>query len=118
MHEDLLHRGEVFLAYSADGTYPVGRNVFEGGSRGDSAVGISHYRVILIPANVANVLFHNLMGLKILHFVQNDRGYRPMVLKKSLPLSSTMPRSGYSTHSMLLMPSLDRTAAGPPMEPR
>ena len=54
--------------------------------------------------------------------------------KKSLPLSSTrmkagksttwifqmasMPSSGYSTHSMLLMLFILSTAAGPPMEPR
>ena len=60
--------------------------------------------------------------------------YRPIVLKKSLPLSSTrmkagksttsifqmasIPSSGYSTHSMLLMFSCARMAAGPPMEPR
>ena len=62
------------------------------------------------------------------------RYYNPMVLKKSLPLSSTrmkagksttsifqmasMPSSGYSTHSILLMFSCARMAAGPPMEPR
>ena len=55
-------------------------------------------------------------------------------LKKSLPLSSTrmkagksstsifqmasMPSSGYSTHSMLLMLDCERTAATPPMLPR
>lgn len=55
-------------------------------------------------------------------------------LKKSLPLSSTrmkagksstsifqmasMPSSGYSTHSMLLILFWARMAAGPPMEPR
>jgi len=54
--------------------------------------------------------------------------------KKSLPLSSTrmkagksstsifqmasMPNSGYSTHSMLLMLFCARMAAGPPIEPR
>ena len=61
-------------------------------------------------------------------------GYSPIVLKKSLPLSSTrmkagksttsifqmasIPSSGYSTHSMLLIFSCARMAAGPPMEPR
>ena len=55
-------------------------------------------------------------------------------LKKSLPLSSTrmnagksstsifqiasIPSSGYSTHSMLLMLFCARMAAGPPIEPR
>ena len=55
-------------------------------------------------------------------------------LKKSLPLSSTsmkagksstrifqiasIPSSGYSTHSMLLILFWARMAAGPPMEPR
>ena len=54
--------------------------------------------------------------------------------KKSLPLSSTrmnagksstvifqmasIPSSGYSTHSMLLMLHCERTAATPPMVPR
>lgn len=60
--------------------------------------------------------------------------YSPIFLKKSLPLSSTrmkagksstrifqtasMPSSGYSTHSMDLMLSCARMAAGPPIEPR
>ena len=60
--------------------------------------------------------------------------YRPIFLKKSLPLLSTrmkagksttrifhtasIPNSGYSTHSILLMLSCDRMAAGPPMLPR
>ena len=60
--------------------------------------------------------------------------YRPNFLKKSLPLSSTrmkagksstrifqmasMPNSGYSTHSMLLILLWERTAATPPMVPR
>ena len=61
-----------------------------------------------------------------------QRGFN--CLKKSLPLSSTrmkagksstsifqmasMPSSGYSTHSMLLILFWARMAAGPPMEPR
>ena len=65
---------------------------------------------------------------------RHSADYNPIVLKKSLPLSSTrmkagksttsifqmasMPSSGYSTHSMLLIFSWARMAAGPPMEPR
>ena len=60
--------------------------------------------------------------------------YSPILLKKSFPLSSTrmkagksstrifqmasIPSSGYSTHSMLLMLLCERTAATPPMVPR
>ena len=65
-------------------------------------------------------------------YLQVQRGL--ICLKKSLPLSSTkmnagksstcifqiasMPNSGYSTHSMLLILFCDKTAAGPPIEPR
>ena len=65
------------------------------------------------------------------HFL-GHQGFR--VLKKSLPLSSTrmnagksstsifhtasMPSSGYSTHSMLLIELCESTAATPPIEPR
>ena len=65
-------------------------------------------------------------------YLQLQRGFS--CLKKSLPLSSTkmkagksttlifqiasMPNSGYSTHSMLLMLFIDRTAAGPPILPK
>ena len=70
-----------------------------------------------------------------LYFLQALQGVQGFsCLKKSLPLSSTrmnagksstvifqmasMPSSGYSTHSMLLMLLCDRTAATPPMVPR
>mgnify|MGYP006873064844 CR=1 FL=1 len=67
-----------------------------------------------------------------LHEQEGDHGFN--CLKKSLPLSSTkmkagksstvifqiasIPNSGYSTHSMLLMLLFDNTAATPPMVPR
>ena len=69
---------------------------------------------------------------KVLHQHLQSHGFN--CLKKSLPLSSTrmkagksttcifqmasMPSSGYSTHSMLLMLFMESTAAGPPMLPK
>ena len=66
------------------------------------------------------------------NYLQAQRGFS--CLKKSLPLSSTkmkagksstsifqmasIPSSGYSTHSMLLMLFCAKMAAGPPIEPR
>jgi hypothetical protein len=37
---------------------PVGRKVFELGSWGDTIVGVTLCGVILVPADVANILFH------------------------------------------------------------
>jgi hypothetical protein len=53
---DLLCRGEIVFAYAANGAYPVCRDVCERSSGSNTAIGISHGRVINIPANVTYVL--------------------------------------------------------------
>jgi hypothetical protein len=54
----LLFR-EIFLAYTAQGAYPVGWEVFEGCSGGYAVVGIAYCGVVYVAASVANILFHN-----------------------------------------------------------
>ena len=123
----LFCRGKIVLPYPANRANPVGRDVSESGSRGDATVRVAHSGIIDVPANVAYV-FH------ILVIVLSGFYYRPILLKKSFPLSSTrmkagksstvifqmasMPSSGYSTHSMLRMLLWESTAATPPMVPR
>ena len=46
------------LAYAADRAYPILGEVFESCSRGDSVVGISDCRIILIATCTADVLIH------------------------------------------------------------
>ena len=87
-----------------------------------------------------SVNYMSLLGKNVIHVhkleVERPRifAHYYVVLKKSLPLSSTrmkagksstvifqmasIPSSGYSTHSMLRMLLWDRTAATPPMVPR
>ena len=80
------------------------------------------------PAPVSPYIIYDYYLLHALHGVHGLS-----CLKKSLPLSSTnikagkfstlifhiasMPSSGYSTHSMLLMQLCDSTAATPPIVP-
>lgn len=49
----------------AEGTHPVGGQVFELGAGGYAMLRIALCRVILIPADVANILFHNFVVLKV-----------------------------------------------------
>jgi hypothetical protein len=55
----LLYR-EVILAYSADGAYPIFRDVFKGCAWGDAAIRIANFWVIHVTTGFANVLFHKL----------------------------------------------------------
>ena len=47
------------LVYRAEGAHPVGGQVLELGAGSDAVVGVALRGVILIPADVANILFHN-----------------------------------------------------------
>ena len=60
----LFGRAEVFLTHTAEGTHPVSREVFKGGAGGDAVVGVAFGRVVLIVADVANVLFHSVVILR------------------------------------------------------
>lgn len=50
--------GEIVFPYAAQGANPVCGKVFKGGSGGDSVVGVAGLRVVLVPANIAYILFH------------------------------------------------------------
>ena len=52
---------EVALVDGAEGTHPVSGQVFELGAGSDAVLRVALRRVILIPAYVANILFHILM---------------------------------------------------------
>ncbi len=48
----------------AEGADPVGGQVFELGAGSDAVVGVALRGIILIPADVANILFHIIFVLK------------------------------------------------------
>lgn len=48
----------------AEGTHPVGGQIFELGAGSYAVVGVALRGVIFIPADVANILFHNGYCLK------------------------------------------------------
>ena len=47
------------LIYRAEGAHPVGGQVLELGAGSDAVLRVALCGVILIPADVANILFHN-----------------------------------------------------------
>ena len=53
------------LIYRAKRTYPVGRQVLELGAGSDAVLRVALSGVILIPADVANILFHIIVVLKV-----------------------------------------------------
>ena len=55
----LIFRAEVFLAYAADGAYPVLGEVFESGAGSYAVIGVAELWIIDVTAGVANILFHS-----------------------------------------------------------
>ena len=53
------------LVHRAEGADPIGWKVLELGAGSDAVVRIALRRVILIPADVANILFHIIVVLKV-----------------------------------------------------
>ena len=53
------------LIYRAEGAHPVGGQVLELGARGDAVLRVALRGVIFIPADVANILFHIIVVLKV-----------------------------------------------------
>lgn len=53
------------LVDRAEGADPVGGQVLELGAGGDAVVGVALRGIILIPADVANILFHIIVVLKV-----------------------------------------------------
>lgn len=49
----------------AEGAHPVGRQVLELGAGSDAVLRVALCRVILIPADVAYILFHIIVVLKV-----------------------------------------------------
>jgi hypothetical protein len=56
---------EVRFIDGAEGTDPVGGQVFELGAGSDAVLRIALCRVILIPADVANILFHIILDFRV-----------------------------------------------------
>lgn len=56
---------EVRFIDGAEGTDPVGGQVFELGAGSDAVLRIALCRVILIPADVANILFHIVLDFRV-----------------------------------------------------
>ena len=52
------------LVDRAEGADPVGGQVLELGAGGDAVVGVALRGIILIPADVANILFHIVFDFK------------------------------------------------------
>ena len=117
----ILHLHKIF--YSADETEcSMPRNTLFSSTKQKSRNKIFSVTAFLILCLSKRLLFY------LLQF----QGFS--CLKKSLPLSSTkmnagkfstsifqiasIPSSGYSTHSMLLMLFCAKIAAGPPIEPK
>ena len=53
------------LIYRAEGAHPVGGQVLELGAGSDAVVGVALRGVILIPADVANILFHIVLDFRV-----------------------------------------------------
>ena len=53
------------LVDRAEGAHPVGGQVLELGAGGDAVVRIALRGVILIPADVANILFHIVLDFRV-----------------------------------------------------
>ena len=53
------------LIYRAEGAHPVGGQVLELGAGSDAVLRVALHGVILIPADVAYILFHIIVVLKV-----------------------------------------------------
>ena len=62
---DLLsvYGAKVFLANTAEGTNPVVGDVLKCSTRFDTIVGVAYGRVVDVPAHIAYILLHCLIGL-------------------------------------------------------
>ena len=62
---DLLsvYGAKVFLAHTAEGTNPVVGDVLKCSTRFDTIVGVAYGRVVDVPAHIAYILLHCLIGL-------------------------------------------------------
>lgn len=47
------------FSYSAERTNPIFGQVGKCGSWGDAIIGIAYSGIVFVPANVTNILFHN-----------------------------------------------------------
>ena len=56
---------KMALVDRAKGAHPVSREVFELGAGSDAVVRVALRGVIFIPADVANILFHIIIALKV-----------------------------------------------------
>ena len=68
-YQDLCLFGKFIFADAAHGACPCIGQVFECCAGSDSVIGIANFGVIFVPANVANVLVHNVYSLLLLLFL-------------------------------------------------
>ena len=60
------------LVDRAERADPVGGQIFKLGTGSDAVVGVTLRRVILIPADVANILFHIVLDFRVNYFDCKD----------------------------------------------
>ena len=133
-NERFLRMGTTVSLYGNE-RFPIWELLFPPRKRKTSPASTNKNKRFHSPPDTKKGCTHNRMHPFLISnavaYLQ-QRGFS--CLKKSLPLSSTrmkagksstsifqmasIPSSGYSTHSMLLMLFCARMAAGPPMEPR
>lgn len=56
--QELLY-GELVFADATEGANPISGEVFEGCTGSDAVVRIAYCRVVLVPTDVTDVLYHN-----------------------------------------------------------
>ena len=86
---------EVRFIYRAERAHPIGGQVFELVAGGNAVLGVAFCGVILIPAYVANILFHLFWFLKvnsILILFMLNFPFRPVNLIKILLYANTQCR--------------------------
>ena len=78
------------LVDRAEGAHPVGGQVFKLGTRGDAVVGVTLRRVVHIPADVANILFHIVLDFRVNNSTAKIRLFSytaKNILQKTLQMS-------------------------------
>ncbi len=98
MFNDCLLLLKVRFIDGAERAHPIGWQVLEFGARGYSVLWVALRWVIFIPADVANILFHNGYCFKVNISTAKIRLFSYMakiILQKILPMSSERPTSSF-----------------------
>ena len=101
MFNDCLLFLEVRFIDGAKWAYPVGGQVFEFGARGDAVVRVALRGVILIPAHIANILFHIVLdfgvnnSIETITFLALRRTIVVSLLQSPKHQQHALPRQGW-----------------------